>query len=114
MAWFAVYEVILNRSPVSVPVLDWVTIGSDSMILRWSFLFDDLSVVMCAVVLTVSTLVHLYSVDYMSGDPHGQRFISLLSLFTAFMILLVTGDSLAILFTGWEGIGVSSFLLIGF
>lgn len=100
LAWLAVYEVVLSRSPVSVGVLDWVTIGSDGLILRWSFMFDDLSTVMCAVVLTVSSLVHLYSIDYMAGDPHGQRFMSLLSLFTAFMVLLVTGDSLAILFAG--------------
>ena len=56
----------------------------------WSFGFDDLTVVMCVVVLTVSSLVHLYSIDYMAGDPHGQRFMSQLSLFTASMILLVT------------------------
>lgn len=100
LAWFAVYEVILSRSPVSLTVLEWLPLSSDSLQLRWSFLFDDLSVTMCAVVLTVSSLVHVYAADYMNGDPHGQRFMALLSLFTAFMVLLVTGDSLAILFTG--------------
>ena len=114
LSWVAVYEVILCRSPVTFTIMEWMSVNSDSFNLQWAFLFDDLSVVMCAVVLTVSTLVHIYSLDYMSGDPHGQRFMSQLSLFTAFMILLVTGNSLAILFAGWEGIGISSFLLIGF
>lgn len=99
-SWAAVYEVLLAKSPVAVVVMEWVPLAGDNLSVQWAFLFDDLSVVMAAVVLTVSALVHVYSVDYMSGDPHGQRFMGLLSLFTAFMVLLVTGDSLVILFTG--------------
>ena len=100
LAWVAVFEVILARSPVALVAFDWFSIGPDQLKLDWVFLFDDLSVVMAAVVLSVSSLVHCYSLDYMAGDPHGQRFMALLSLFTAFMILLVTGDSLAIMFVG--------------
>lgn len=112
LSWVALYEVVLCRSPVTIHLLNWVSI--DTFSLSWAFAFDDLSVVMCTVVLTVSALVHVYSLDYIASDPHGQRFISLLSLFTASMVLLVAGDSLGVLFTGWELIGVSSFLLIGF
>ena len=65
-------------------------------------------------VLVISTLVHLFSVDYMAGDPHQQRFFSYLSLFTFFMLILVTGGNYLVMFVGWEGIGVVSFLLISF
>lgn len=112
LAWIAVYEVILNRSPVSINLFTWVSV--ETITLYWGLSFDDLSVIICAVVLTVSFIVHVFSVDYMAGDPHATRFMSLLSLFTASIVLLVTGDSLGLLFVGWELIGVSSFLLIGF
>ena len=98
LSWLAVYEVILARSPMGVTLLPWASI--DTLTLSWSLVFDDLSVVMCSVVLTVSFLVHIYSVDYIGEDPHGQRFMCLLSLFTASMVLLVSGDSLGLLFVG--------------
>ena len=69
---------------------------------------------MLIVVLTVSTLVHLYSTEYMSEDPHVSRFISYLSLFTFFMLLLITSDNFVNLFLGWEGVGLCSYLLISF
>lgn len=65
-------------------------------------------------VIIVSTIVHIYSIGYMSDDPHQQRFFSYLSMFTFFMIVLVTGDNLLLMFVGWEGIGISSYLLINF
>lgn len=69
---------------------------------------------MLLVVTIVSALVHLYSIDYMSHDPHLPRFMSYLSLFTFFMLLLVTGNNLVVLFLGWEGVGLCSYLLISF
>ena len=65
-------------------------------------------------VLVVSSLVHIFSVDYMAADPHNQRFFAYLSMFTFFMLVLVAGDNYLIMFVGWEGIGVSSYLLINF
>jgi len=69
---------------------------------------------MLIVVCGVSSFVHLYSTEYMNGDPHLTRFMSYLSLFTGFMLLLVTADNFVVMFFGWEGIGLASFLLISF
>jgi NADH-quinone oxidoreductase subunit L len=69
---------------------------------------------MLMVVTGVSSLVHLYSTEYLNGDPHIARFMSYLSLFTAFMLILVSADNLVVMFFGWEGIGLASFLLISF
>lgn len=77
-------------------------------------MFDTLSVCMCVTVSFISLLVHLYSIEYMSYDPHLPRFMSYLSLFTFFMLILVTADNLIQMFLGWEGIGLSSYLLINF
>jgi NADH-ubiquinone oxidoreductase chain 5 len=77
-------------------------------------MFDSLTVSMLLPVLLVSSMVHVYSISYMSSDPHNQRFFSYLSMFTFFMLILVAGDNYLILFVGWEGIGVSSYLLINF
>jgi len=108
----AFYEVILCESPVYIYITSWV--DSEVLNISWEFLFDSLSVAMLIPVLFISTLVHLFSVDYMSGDPHNQRFFSYLSLFTFFMLILVTGANYLVMFVGWEGIGVVSFLLISF
>lgn len=108
----AFYEVALCRSPVTVDLSAWVsTVGLTA---DWSLLYDDLTVAMLLPVLVVSTCVHVYSVSYMAEDPHTQRFMAYLSMFTAFMLLLVAADSYLLMFVGWEGIGISSFLLIGF
>lgn len=81
---------------------------------RWFFSLDSLSIIMFVVVLTVSSLVHFYSINYMAYDPHIVRFFTYLSLFTIFMLLLVSGSNLVILFVGWEGVGLCSYLLINF
>lgn len=112
LAIVAFYEVALCRSSVSIDLAGWI--DSEPIVIRWAFLFDDLTVSMLVPVLCVSSLVHIYSMSYMADDPHTQRFFSYLSMFTAFMVVLVTGDSYLTLFVGWEGIGISSFLLIGF
>lgn len=80
----------------------------------WGLLFDSLTVVMLIVVTFVSSLVHLYSISYMSHDPHSPRFMCYLSIFTFFMLMLVTGDNFIQLFLGWEGVGLASYLLINF
>ena len=105
-------EVGLNNSPVSVQLFRWV--DSESLNVLWSFNFDSLTVSMLIPVLIVSCLVHIYSIGYMSHDPHNQRFFSYLSLFTFMMIILVTSDNYLLMFVGWEGVGVCSYLLVSF
>ncbi len=95
-----------------VPVFDWISVGD--LHIAWALRFDTLSVVMVAMVTTISTLIHLYSVGYMSHDSSIPRFFSYLSFFTFAMLMLVTANNLAQLFFGWEGVGVASYLLIGF
>ena len=80
----------------------------------WGFHFDSLTVSMLIPVLIVSSVVHIYSIGYMSHDPHNQRFFSYLSLFTFMMIILVTADSFLLMFVGWEGVGICSYLLVSF
>ena len=89
-------------------------ISSGLFYCNWAFFFDTLTYVMLIVVTGVSTLVHLYSSEYMGHDPHLSRFMSYLSLFTFFMIILVTGDNFIQMFVGWEGVGLCSYLLINF
>jgi len=108
----AFYEVALAGSPCYIQLAPWIE--SELFNVQWGFLFDSLTVVMLVVVTFISTLVHLYSTEYMSHDPHLPRFMSYLSLFTAFMLVLVTGDNFIQMFLGWEGIGLSSYLLINF
>jgi NADH-ubiquinone oxidoreductase chain 5 len=112
LALVAFYEVGLCGSPVSIQTFYWI--DSEFMLVSWGFLFDSLTVSMLLPVLVVSSLVHLYSISYMAEDPHNQRFFSYLSMFTFFMLVLVAGDNYLIMFVGWEGIGISSFLLINF
>lgn len=108
----AFYEVVLCHSPVTVHLGDWL--HSDTLQVSWAFTFDALSISIICTVLIISTLVHLYSIDYMSSDPHNQRFFAYLSLFTFFMVLLVAADNYFLLFVGWEFIAVCSYLLINF
>jgi NADH-ubiquinone oxidoreductase chain 5 len=112
LSLFAFYEVGLMGSPVYIRLATWIS--SEVLLINWGFLFDSLTVVMCVVVTSVSSLVHLYSIEYMSHDPHLPRFMSYLSLFTFFMLILVTADNLIQMFLGWEGIGLASYLLINF
>ena len=111
-SFFSFYEVALNGSPVYIKFLTWI--NSEMLNVDWGFLFDSLTVVMCCVVNFVSFLVHLYSTEYMANDPHLSRFMSYLSLFTFFMLILVTADNFIQMFVGWEGVGLCSYLLINF
>ena len=108
----AFYEIALCGTVCSIKVAEWFS--SEMFDCSWGFYFDSLTVVMLIVITSVSSLVHIYSVSYMSEDPHLPRFMSYLSIFTFFMLMLVTGDNLLILFFGWEGVGLSSYLLINF
>ena len=105
-------EVGLNGVSVSVLTFRWV--DSESLNVLWGFNFDSLTVSMLIPVLMVSFLVHIYSIGYMSHDPHNQRFFSYLSLFTFMMIILVTANNFLLMFVGWEGVGVCSYLLVSF
>lgn len=89
-------------------------INSEYFDLSWAFCFDSLTSIMLVVVTFISFLVHLYSTEYMKTDPHLTRFMSYLSLFTLFMIILVTANNFLQMFVGWEGVGLSSYLLINF
>lgn len=109
---FSFYSVGLKQDPTYITICSWIK--SDLLQVNWSFLFDSLSVTMLLVVSFISFLVHLYSCDYMSEDPHLTRFMSYLSLFTFFMVILVTADNFLQLFMGWEGVGLCSYLLINF
>lgn len=96
-----------------IPLLEpWISIGEFQA--NWSIRVDAMSIVMMAVITSVSGLVHLYSWGYMEEDPHKARFFAYLSLFTFAMLMLVTGDNLLQIFFGWEGVGLASYLLIGF
>ena len=109
---FAFYEVALVGCCVYIKLATWISSGI--LNIDWGFMFDSLTVLMCIVVTFISFLVHLYSAEYMSHDPHLPRFMSYLSLFTFFMLLLVTADNFAQMFVGWEGVGLCSYLLINF
>jgi proton-translocating NADH-quinone oxidoreductase chain L len=112
LSGIAFYEVALSGSVVSIPLFPWFF--SELFDGGWGFYFDTLTVVMAVVVTGVSLLVHLYGFSYMSHDPHIPRFMSYLSIFTFFMLMLVTADNLVQTFFGWEGVGVASYLLINF
>lgn len=112
LSFLAFYEVILCNSPVSVELFSWINL--EHLKISWSFYFDELTVSMLIPVLIVSLLVHFYSVGYMGEDPHQQRFFSYISLFTGLMLILVTGNNFLVMFLGWEGVGVCSYLLVHF
>ena len=112
LAITAFVEVGLNQTPVKIELFRWI--DAESLNVKWSFNFDSLTVSMLIPVLIVSSLVHVYSIGYMSHDPHNQRFFSYLSLFTFMMIILVTADNFLLMFVGWEGVGVCSYLLVSF
>ena len=107
------FYLTLNLNQTSnVFLIDWIVSGNLQS--SWSLKFDTLTSVMLVVVTSVSALVHIYSIGYMSHDPHQYRFFSYLSFFTFAMLMLVTSDNLLQLFFGWEGVGLASYLLIGF
>ncbi len=106
------YHVALLGQSYTQPLLPWIMVGDFQA--DWALKVDSLTAVMLVVVTWVSTVVHIYSVGYMHHDPHQQRFMAYLSLFTFFMLMLVTADNFLQLFVGWEGVGLASYLLIGF
>ena len=108
----AFYEVGIAGSPVYVYLCNWI--DSEYLTIDWEFKFDQLTVSMFIPVLYISSLIHIFSTDYMAEDPHNQRFFSYLSLFTFFMLILVAGANYFVMFVGWEGIGIVSYLLINF
>lgn len=109
---FAFYEVALNKTVTLVQIQPWIS--TEVYTLHWGLLFDTLTCVMLIVVTSISTLVHIYSTEYMAEDPHLARFMSYLSFFTFFMLILVTADNFLQMFVGWEGVGLCSYLLINF
>jgi NADH-ubiquinone oxidoreductase chain 5 len=110
---FILLFTVINQSLVKTLVINnWIHSGF--LKIDWSFCFDSLTCVMLVVVTFISSLVHLYSTEYMEHDPHFPRFMSYLSLFTFFMLILITGDNFLQMFVGWEGVGISSYLLINF
>ena len=112
LSFFIFYEVVICNSPVSVELFSWIK--SEHLNIGWSFYFDELTVSMLIPVLIVSVLVHLYSIGYMGEDPHQQRFFSYIALFTGLMLILVTGNNFLVMFIGWEGVGICSYLLVHF
>ena len=106
------FNVVFNQYEDNIIIATWINSGT--LDVNWSMKIDSLSSVMLVVVTSVSALVHIYSIGYMSHDPHKPRFMAYLSLFTFAMLMLVTSDNFIQLFFGWEGVGLCSYFLIGF
>ena len=111
-SWYIFFDFFQNKIPQNHLIINWISSGD--FIVNWALKLDSLTSVMLVVVTTISFLVHLYSISYMHEDKSIARFMSYLSLFTFFMLMLVTADNFLQLFFGWEGVGVASYLLIGF
>ncbi len=111
-SWIIFIQFINNKDTETIFILNWITSGN--FIVDWSIRLDTLTAVMFIVVTTVSACVHLYSIGYMEEDPSKIRFMGYLSLFTFFMLVLVSSNNLLQMFFGWEGVGLASYLLIGF
>lgn len=112
LSWIAFFEVAINGNWTTIHILTWIDSGS--LEADWTLRIDTLTAVMLVVVNSISALVHVYSNGYMQDDPHKTRFFAYLSLFTFAMLMLVTANNLIQLFFGWEGVGLASYLLIGF
>jgi NADH-ubiquinone oxidoreductase chain 5 len=108
----AFYEVCLCNSPVYIFLCSWLS--SDLLNINWEFSFDQLTVSLGMAVIYCSTLIHIYTISYLSSDPHQQRFFSYLSAFTFGMLVLICGGNFFVMFVGWEFIGFVSYLLINF
>jgi len=106
------FDVIQNGVCYKIILGSWIVV--DTLFVDWCFCFDSLTSIMLIVVTFISTLVHLYSTEYMENDPHLTRFMSYLSLFTFFMLILITANNFLQMFVGWEGVGLCSYLLINF
>ena len=112
LSWITFVDVGLMHHDARIQLYNWISSGD--LKVHWMLRVDTLTAVMLVVVTTVSSLVHLYSIGYMNEDPNRPRFMAYLSLFTFAMLMLVTADNLVQLFFGWEGVGLASYLLIGF
>ncbi|MGL4324412.1 MAG: NADH-quinone oxidoreductase subunit L [Beijerinckiaceae bacterium] len=112
LSWVAFFSFDASGGMQRIQVMQWMQSGN--LVVDWAFRIDRLTLVMLVVVNTVSALVHLYSIGYMHEDPSRPRFFAYLSLFTFAMLMLVTSDNLVQMFFGWEGVGLASYLLIGF
>jgi NADH-quinone oxidoreductase subunit L len=108
----AFFQVALGHAPQTLEIMTFVDVGGFEV--SWALRYDTLSAVMVGMVTLISTMIHVYSLGYMSHDPSRPRFFAYLSLFTFMMLMLVTADNLVQLFFGWEGVGLASYLLIGF
>ena len=106
------YQVSFQNHIPFVTIGNWI--NSNDFQVDWTFFADNLTMIMLLVVNSISFFVHIYSISYMWEDPHFNRFVSYLSLFTFFMLILVTGENFVLLFLGWEGVGLCSYLLISF
>ena len=112
ISFMVFYNVVVNQYEENIIIATWISSGT--LDVNWSMKIDPLSAIMLIVVTSVSALVHIYSIGYMSHDPHKPRFMAYLSLFTFAMLMLVTSDNFIQLFFGWEGVGLCSYFLIGF
>src|SRR5947208_10895455 len=112
LSWMTLVDVGFMHHDARIALFPWISSGD--LQISWALRVDTLTAVMLVVVNTVSSLVHVYSIGYMDEDPNRPRFFSYLSLFTFAMLMLVTADNLVQLFFGWEGVGLASYLLIGF
>ncbi|MCZ7538894.1 MAG: NADH-quinone oxidoreductase subunit L [Anaerolineae bacterium] len=115
LLWIAQVNTGYKAAVIDMPILaDWIVIPSANLTIPWAFRVDSLSVTMMLVVTGVGTLIHLYAVGYMHGDERFPRFFVYMNLFLVFMLILVTGNNFLMMFVGWEGVGLCSYLLIGF
>src|SRR5579864_4187893 len=112
LSWVALFDVGFGHHDARIALFPWINSGD--LQVSWALRVDTLTAVMLVVVNTISSLVHLYSIGYMDEDPYRPRFFAYLSLFTFAMLMLVTADNLVQLFFGWEGVGLMSYLLVGF
>ncbi len=115
LLWIAQVNTGYKAAVIDMPILaDWIVIPSANVTIPWAFRVDSLSVTMMLAVTGVGTLIHLYAVGYMHGDERFPRFFVYMNLFLVFMLILVTGNNFLMMFVGWEGVGLCSYLLIGF
>ncbi len=112
LGWLVFFDILRHDAPQIVPIVTWIAAGGVDV--QWSLRLDSLSGVMIVVVTTVSAMVHIYSIGYMAHDRSIPRFMAYLSLFTFFMLMLASANDFVQMFFGWEGVGLASYLLIGF